>query len=117
MIPGLKEPGFFIVSEGVALANRPVLLTFFLILFFICDNLAEPIQAITEEIDTMERSQAQDARKYDPYGCSLSIGRAAAYWRESTFINGRHETVQAQTVRLRHGVLSVIFPDGSIINW
>ncbi len=60
-------------------------------------------------------SLAEEAKKYDPYGCSLPKLIAINYWKESIFIDSEGNPQVAYKVSLSLGILSVIFADGSIL--
>lgn len=62
-------------------------------------------------------SQAQQARKYAPIAFDLSVNNAELFWKSNHFVDEAGEIVKPDVVSMRKGTLSVIFPDGSIINY
>ena len=60
-------------------------------------------------------SQAKDAQIYDPFGCGLSKAKAKVYWLTAHFVSHNGNIVRAESVNLKSGILSVTFPDGSIL--
>ena len=61
-------------------------------------------------------SVAKEARKQDPYGCSLDKDRARAFWKHSNFIDSKGDCHFAKHVHYTNGILSVEFEDGSILS-
>ena len=61
-------------------------------------------------------SIAEDAKKYDPHGCSLPLEKARTFWRVSNFIDGNGVVQMAYQIHFTNGILSVEFADGSILS-
>ena len=62
-------------------------------------------------------SQAKQAKIYAPIGCTFDRRRAETFWSNNHFIDKDGNIIYPTTVANKHGILSVIFPDGSILNW
>ena len=64
----------------------------------------------------MSLSMAQQAKKYDVFGCSLSQEKAIAHWFSSNFIGKYGDVIRAKHIHRTQGALSVEFADGSILS-
>lgn len=62
-------------------------------------------------------SQAKQAKIYAPIGCSFDRRRAETFWKNNHFVAADGSIVEPITISNKYGILTVIFPDGSIINW
>ena len=64
----------------------------------------------------MGMSLAEQAKVYDPFGCSLDKKQARRHWLTSNFIGKEGEVVRAEYIHRTQGILSVEFTDGSILS-
>ena len=60
------------------------------------------------------RSHAEQAKLWCVMGCEFDKTRAREYWQKNSFF-GDTGMIRAKSVNLKNGILSVTFPDGSVL--
>lgn len=61
-------------------------------------------------------SQAKQAKIYAPVAFQLDRFQAQRFWNDNHFVDKDGNVINPVEVSHRQGILSVIFPDGSILH-